>query len=176
MSRSLEVLADVVAPSVLVDAIDASQRLAALGIPHALIGGLAVGLHGHPRATRDVDFLVGDEAFERKTPVVIFRRELADIARAGVIDLMSVPPQHDELRSLLAVPERGEIPVIPVPALVLLKLLAGRPQDLADVHALLNAGADIHEIRTYLGEHAPQLVPELAKLAGDLGVLDTGDS
>jgi hypothetical protein len=27
-----------------------------LGVPHALIGGLAVGLHGHPRATKDVDF------------------------------------------------------------------------------------------------------------------------
>lgn len=166
MSFDLEALAEVVAPSVIVDAIDASYRLAALGIPHALIGGLAVGLHGYPRATRDVDFLVGDEAFERKSPVVIFRRELADIARAGAIDLMSVPPQHDELRSLLAVPERGEIPVIPVPALVLLKLEAGRPQDLADVHALLKAGADVLEVRAYLGEHAPQLVSELAKLVG----------
>jgi len=86
------------------------------------------------------------------------------MARARVIDLTSVPPQHDGLRSLLAVPQQGEIPLIPVPALVLLKIEAGRPQDLADVHALLMAGADVHEVRSYLSEHAPQLVPELAKL------------
>ncbi|MBN1424568.1 nucleotidyl transferase AbiEii/AbiGii toxin family protein [Candidatus Fermentibacteria bacterium] len=164
MSFGLEALAEVVAPSVLVDAIESSRQLASLGIPHALIGGLAVGLHGHPRATRDVDFLVGDEAFEQIAPSALFRKELVEIARAGVIDFMGVPPQHRELRSVLAVPKGGEIPVVPVPALVLLKLLAGRPQDLADVHALLKAGADVLEIRTYLGEHAPQLVPELAKL------------
>jgi hypothetical protein len=164
MSRGIEALAEVVAPSVLVDAIDTSRRLAALGVPHALIGGLAVGLHGYPRATKDVDFLVGDEAFERTTPIVVYRAELAEIARAGVIDLMSVPPLHDELRSLLAIPEGGEIPVIPAPALILLKLLAGRPQDLADVHALLKAGVEVFAVRSYLGEYAPQLVPALARL------------
>ena len=58
MIGSIEELAEVVAPSVLLDAIDTSRRLTALGVPHALIGGLAVGLHGHPRATKDVDFLV----------------------------------------------------------------------------------------------------------------------
>jgi len=165
VSISLKVLAEVVAPSVLVDAVESSRRLAALGVPHALIGGLAVGIHGYPRATRDVDFLVGDEAFERTTPVVIYREELAEIARIGVVDLMGVPPQHNELRSLLAVPEEGELPVIPAPALILLKLSAGRPQDMADVHALLKAGVDISQVRSYLSSHAPELVPVLARLA-----------
>ena len=164
MSGGIEALAEIVAPSVLIDAIDTSRRLTALGVPHALIGGLAVGLHGHPRATKDVDFLVGDEAFERTTPILVYREELAEIARIGEIDLMGVPPGHDELRSLLAVPEGGEIPVVPAPALIYLKLSAGRPQDLADVHALLEAGVDVLEVRTYLGRHAPELVPLLAKL------------
>ena len=29
-----------------------------------VVGGLAIGANGFPRATRDVDFLVGAEAFE----------------------------------------------------------------------------------------------------------------
>ena len=29
-----------------------SRLLTELGVPHALIGGLAVGVHGHPRATK----------------------------------------------------------------------------------------------------------------------------
>jgi hypothetical protein len=55
MSSRFEALADAVAPKVLLDAVDASRRLSELGVPHALIGGLAVGVHGHPRATKDVD-------------------------------------------------------------------------------------------------------------------------
>lgn len=30
-------------------------------IPHVVIGGIAVGVHGYARATRDVDFLIGRE-------------------------------------------------------------------------------------------------------------------
>ena len=164
MSAGLASLADVVAPSVLVDAIETSRRLTVLGVPHALIGGLAVGLYGYPRATKDVDFLVGDEAFARTGPIVVYRAELADIVRLGVIDLMAVPPRHEDLRALLTVPEEGAIPVIPAPALVLLKLSAGRPQDLTDVRALLDAGVDLGDVRAYLGEHAPELVPLLATL------------
>lgn len=168
MSRGIEALAEVVAPGVLMDAITTSRRLTALGVPHALIGGLAVGLHGHPRATRDVDFLVGDEAFERITPFLVYRREVAEIARAGVIDLLSLPPGHDELRELLAVPRGGEVPVVPAPALIYLKLSARRPQDLADVRALLDAGVGLAEVRDYLSEHAPELVPLLARVADPL--------
>ncbi|MBN1946592.1 MAG: hypothetical protein JW797_13035 [Bradymonadales bacterium] len=169
MSIGLEALARVVAPSVLVEAIETSRKLARLGIPHLLIGGLAVGLHGHPRATRDVDFLVGDEAFAGTFPIIVYRDELVEIVRNGVIDLMGVPPHHDELRDLLVVPESGEIPVIPVHALILLKLLAGRPQDLADVRALIDAGTPVADVRRYLGEHAPRLVSRFARLVGMSG-------
>ncbi|MCA9491982.1 MAG: hypothetical protein KC621_18745, partial [Myxococcales bacterium] len=46
-----EELERVVAPRVLEDALRVSGALSDLGVPHALVGGLAVGLHGHPRAT-----------------------------------------------------------------------------------------------------------------------------
>ena len=42
----------------------ASARLTELGVRHVLVGGLAVGAWGHARATKHVDFLVGEEAFE----------------------------------------------------------------------------------------------------------------
>jgi len=86
VSLRLEALADVVAPHIILDAIESSRRLGELGIPHALIGGVAVGLYGHVRATRDVDFLVGDEAFEKKVPILVYRRDLAEIVEAAVVN------------------------------------------------------------------------------------------
>lgn len=165
MAGRFEELAGAVAPKVLIDAIDASQRLSELGVPHALIGGLAVGVHGHPRATRDVDFLVGEEAFERTSPFLVYRHELRDLARLGVIDFLAVPPAYPSLSEhLVPAAAGGEVPVIPVAALILLKLHANRPQDRADVLALLHAGAETSVVIRYLREHAPDLVGRFAEL------------
>lgn len=62
-----------------------SEALTSLGVRHALVGGLAVGVHGHPRATKDIDFIVGAEAFATTSPRLTFREELADVVRWGVI-------------------------------------------------------------------------------------------
>src|SRR5438477_162072 len=56
-------LSDIVAQRVLDALRVASEALTRAGIAHAVIGGLAVGANGYPRATKDVDFLVGDDAF-----------------------------------------------------------------------------------------------------------------
>lgn len=46
-------------PEALVAAVDSiTARLRQTGIEHALIGGVAVGLHGLVRATKDLDLLV----------------------------------------------------------------------------------------------------------------------
>ena len=119
---SWEALAQVVAPHVLTDAFDTSERLRALGIPHALVGGLAVGHHGHPRATKDVDFIVGEAAFASIKPLIVFRDELADVVRWGVIDLLAALPEDPALVSALQLPERGEVPLVPIEVLVLMKL------------------------------------------------------
>lgn len=86
---SWEELARVVAPKVLQDALTTSELLRTLGVRHALVGGLAVGLHGHPRATKDVDFIVGEEAFATTRPLISFRRELEGVVRWGVVDLIA---------------------------------------------------------------------------------------
>jgi hypothetical protein len=165
VSRRFEALAGAVAPKVLLDAIDASRRLSELGVPHALIGGLAVGVHGHPRATKDVDFLVGTEAFTSTSPLLVYREELRDLARLGVIDLLAVPPAYPALAAHLVPRNTGrEVPVVPVEALILLKLHAHRPQDQADVVALLQAGANTARVTRYLRKVAPELVSRFAEL------------
>jgi len=164
MARPLDALAQAVAAQVLLDAIETSRRLTALGVPHALIGGLAVGLYGQPRATKDVDFLVGDEAFERTEPLLVFRPELRDLVRIGVVDLMPLPAGHAELTEYLGVAAGDEIPVIGPEGLILLKLLADRPQDRADIAALLDHGISAAAVTAYLRRHAPDLVSRFAEI------------
>jgi hypothetical protein len=62
-----------VSPKVRDAAIKTADQLNYLGIRHALAGGLAVGAHGYVRATTDVDFLVGEEAFEHQGSLVAFK-------------------------------------------------------------------------------------------------------
>ena len=161
--HTLSPLAEVVAARVLLDAVETSRRLTELRVPHALIGGLAVGIHGHPRATKDVDFLVGDIAFERIAPILVFRAELRDLVRVGSIDLMPVPAELADLGNALRVPAAGEIPVIGPEALALLKLRANRPQDRADVIALISRGLDIGAATAFLQRHSPELVPRFGE-------------
>lgn len=162
--RGIESLEGVVSAEVLVDAVEVSRQLTELGVPHALAGGLAVGVHGYPRATKDVDYLVGRTAFERTEPIMIYREELKELVRIGSVDLLAVPPAHPGLEKFLRLPQGGEIPVLPVRVLVLMKLSAARPQDRADVAALLDAGADPDEITAYLRAEAPDLVRAFAEI------------
>lgn len=162
---SWEELARVVAPQVLMDALDTSERLRALGIPHALVGGLAVGMHGHPRATKDVDFIVGEAAFASTKPLLAFREELSGIVRWGVIDLLAALPDDPVLEAALRLPAAGEIPIVAVEVLVLMKLRAGRPQDEADVAHLVSAGLDVATLLDWLSEHAPEQIPVFSRVA-----------
>lgn len=160
--NSLNDLRDVVSPEILERARAVSGQLTSLGIPHALIGGLAVGVHGHVRATRDVDFLVGSEAFASTEPLLSFRDELREVVRIGHTDLMSVPPSHPELTAELALD--GSVPVISLPALVLLKLEAGRPRDRDDVRRLMELHpSQLRAVRDYLQARATELVHRLAE-------------
>jgi hypothetical protein len=157
MSGRFEALAQVIAPRLLVSVIETSARLSALGVPHALIGGLAVGFHGHPRATKDIDFLVGWEAFTKTEPLLVYREELTHIVQIGVIDLLAVPTDHPELAELLEIRTDGSVPVIQPEPLILLKLAADRPQDRADVAALIHAGVNTTSVVDYLRQNAPEL-------------------
>lgn len=159
----IDALRSVIAPALLRRAADLSSHLKRLGIPHVLIGGLAVGLHGHLRATKDVDFLVGHEAFASTVPFLISREELKDLVQIGETDLMSVPDKYPCLTSELRLED--DIPVISLRGLVLMKLDAFRSRDQEDVRVLLSRSPQqIRPVRDYLQHEAPLLIHRLAEV------------
>ena len=138
---------------------DASEALRSIGVKHALVGGLAVGAYGWPRATRDVDFLVDDNAWlKTESGLVTLRAGIPVQAHGIAVDTISV---RDDERHLLRAIEAAEIsegiPVISLEALVYLKLASPRSQDRQDVLHLVRAGADIDRARQYLDANAPKL-------------------
>lgn len=155
----LRLLEDVVAPRVLAAMRSASRALASLGVRHAVAGGLAVGAHGYPRNTSDVDLLVGDEAFERHAGGLVTLKSGVPIQIDGVsVDLLSTSGSDAFLEHSLAQPVPGEVPVVPAGTLVYLKLKSPRLKDRADVVELVKAGLDVAGARKYLERHAPALL------------------
>lgn len=154
-----------------------------LGIPYALIGGLAVSVHGIPRPTHDLDFTIAldrgriielfdaaiqlgytvSEEFARGwvdqvggMPLVRVRQWLR--GRSVDIDIFLAETRLQE--SLLA--RRSRLEVDGVPAwvvspedLILLKLIASRPRDIGDVMDILMAQGQLDE--EYLRRWATEL-------------------
>jgi hypothetical protein len=139
---------------------DAAAQFDALGVPHVAIGGIAVGAYGAPRATKDVDFLVGDEAFVHHGPIVSFRPGLPIASNGVAVDPVSIGSDEGFLLEAFERPAVSHgVPVIGLPALIYMKLDAGRHHDLGDVERLLETGIDERPVRQYLNEHAPKLLP-----------------
>jgi len=137
-AKTLDELFDLLSPKIVRAMRAAHEAYARLGIRHALVGGLAVGVHGRPRATKDVDFLVGREAFESSGIVISFRAGVPLSAEGVPID--SVPPavDSDVLEEALDAPmEFDGLPIVRAEFLIYMKVLAARRQDLADVVAVL---------------------------------------
>lgn len=132
------------------------EDLEAAGIFYALAGGLAVGIHGHVRATEDIDLILTDRAAADDLLVrsgwsinpsdmplpagwSMYRRFRCEGDEILILDLL-VPPAGWQ-------PERVRFDLDGTPcwvlsrqALIAMKRSAGRPQDLADIQAL-EAGA-----------------------------------
>jgi predicted nucleotidyltransferase len=130
------------------------------GAEFVVLGGHAVGFHGHPRATKDLDILVrATEANAQRVyralaefgaPLASFAVSVADFATYDGVLQIGVPPVRIDVitratgitfDSAVADGESLEldgrrIPVIGREALLANKRAAGRPQDLADVAAL----------------------------------------
>ena len=132
---------------------EAAQELSRLGIRHVLCGGLAVGAYGYPRATKDVAFLVGEEAFEHHGTIVTLKAPFE--VRGVAVDSVPVPAEAPFLaRELDAFDAKKGLAVVSIGALVFMKLLAGRKRDIADVTELAKAGADMKAVEEYLALHA----------------------
>ena len=155
----------VVAPEVLTAMRAADRILTKAGIPHALIGGLAVGAHGYPRATRDADFLVGDGAFVRRRGVLTMRPEVPIDIRGVAIDTLWASSAEESAGIGLAIPGGKGVQVAPVEVLMAMKIRARRAQDDADVVGLIRAGVDEDAIRAALERFDPGLVGRFDQLA-----------
>lgn len=153
-------LEGVVSPRVLDAMHAASGAMVALGVRHLVVGGLAVGANGYPRATADVDFLVGDEAFEHHAAGIVTMRVPVQVNGVAVDCLSVASDEGHLLEALTAAP--GSFATAPV--LIYLKLKSPRFKDRADIVELVKAGIDVEQARRYLLLHAPQFVEPFDEL------------
>lgn len=153
-----------------------------------IIGGVAASLLGRPRATRDVDALVWMEDLNDWARLVASSRPhgiepriddpVGFAERARVLLLRHAPSGVDIDVALGALPFEEEAVAraiheklgahrIPVPHpddLVIMKAIAHRPRDVADIEAVLEAHPEIDRarVRAYVEEFAKLLdTPEL---------------
>ena len=127
------------------------------GVPYAVVGALALAIHGVPRATTDIDLLVRPDDVEATLRVAETRgfgvRALPmrfsdglEVRRSSkveaplllTLDLLLV---NENLESVWAsreriATERGSVWVVSRQGLIDMKAWAGREQDLADIRRL----------------------------------------
>jgi hypothetical protein len=147
---------------------EVSRMFAAAGIRHALVGALGANAYrNRPRTTEDIDFLVGDEAFETHSGgFVTMRVPVIEFDGVGVDQV----PLSEALRvvedGLNSAPVSDGVPIASVDTIVVMKLLAGRTQDLADVEAIVDSGADREFLRSAVQRAVPACVDTLERLFG----------
>jgi Nucleotidyl transferase AbiEii toxin, Type IV TA system len=136
------------------------DALAAAQIEYALCGGLAMAVHGAPRATVDIDLLIlpSDESrvydavaelgYRMKAMPMSFGRGVTEIRRVSKIDredgdtmMLDLLLVTDANRGAWASRERrpwlgGELVVVSREGLIALKSARGSKQDLADIERL----------------------------------------
>jgi hypothetical protein len=164
----ISLLNGVVSPEILAAMRSASLELSRAGIRHALVGALAVGAWGYPRASKDVDFLLGDEAFERHSGGIVTMAPGVPI-RAGEIpiDHLGVLSHESYLEQAINAPAgEKDLPIIPLEALIYLKLKSPRKRDEADVVELLRINSP-EPVRLYLEKNAPELLPKFEAAAAE---------
>ncbi len=144
-----------------------SKRLTARGIKHALIGGLAVNHYGYKRTTADVDFIVhSDNTIDLAGDPLggVVRGRTMQSSEGVTVDFV-FPREGEEFLDRAVGRATGALPVLPLEALIYMKLSAGRMRDQADVMELLKKGrVDERRVLHYLREHAPFLAEEFESM------------
>lgn len=145
-----------------IDAVrEVTRSLQASGVRHAVLGAIAIGVYGWPRATKDVDVLLGDEAWHKDiggglTPLVDLPEKVLGIG----IDYLPLDVAGPFLEAGVAAPFWTEgVPIAPPEVVVCTKLIRLAMRDGADIVEILKVGLiDRAAILAYLTEHTPMLV------------------
>ncbi len=157
-----------VSPKVREAAIKTANQLDYLGIRYALAGGLAVGAYGYTRATEDVDFLVGEEAFEKHGLLLAFKAGVPIEVDGIRIDYLSPVSLGKQLEKVLDNPIFSEnIAIVPIEVLIYMKLVARRRKDQLDVVELIKAGVEVKFVQSYLEQYANDLIPLFEELVSE---------
>ncbi len=157
-----------VSPQVRNAAVRTAAQLERIGVRYALAGGLAVGAHGYIRATADVDFLVGEEAFDHHGSFVTFKTGVPIEVEGIRIDYLSPISLGSQVEETLDHPPVSEgLPVVPIEVLIYMKLVAKRRRDLVDIVELVKAGVDLKLARDYLKRYANDLIPLFEELVNE---------
>ena len=156
-------------------------------VPGVVIGGLAASLLGRPRLTRDVDVLVlvaedrwpeflaagaqygfvprrsDSLSFAQQTLVLLVRHEPSGIDADMVFG--SLPFEKEAVARAVWVEFSGVRIPLPLPEdLIIMKAVAHRPQDLADIEAVLAAHPrlNLRRVRRWVREFSEALaMPEI---------------
>jgi hypothetical protein len=149
---------------------EVSRMLWEAGIRHALVGALAANAYRQrPRTTEDINFLVGDEAFETHAGGFVTMR--VPVIEFDGIDVDQVP-LTEALRPIATVldsaPRSDGIPIAPLDVIVVMKLIAARTQDLADVEAIVSAGVDREALIAAVERAVPDRIAMLQRLFGNV--------
>jgi hypothetical protein len=138
----------------LIDSIEAD------GIGYAVCGGIAMAIHGYPRATMDIDLMIRAEALDEAFRIgkengydirgldISFKDPSLEIRRVSKIigedvlslDLLLVTDDIEDVwdtRTRIGYQGRS-MSVVSRDGLLKLKRRAGRPQDIADIHRIEN--------------------------------------
>ena len=125
-------------------------------------------LTGYIRATTDVEFLVGEEAFEHHGLLVAFKAGVPIEVDGVRIDYLSPTSLGAQLEEVLDNPSMNEgLAIVSLEVLIYMKLAAKRRKDLVDVIELVKVGADVKNARDYLRRHAIDLIPQFEELVNE---------
>lgn len=170
------------------------------GTAMVIVGGVAASLLGRPRLTRDVDALISaapsswpallaaaarhelvprvEDAlgFAERSRVLLLRHSTSGID-VDVI-LGGLPFEADAIAHATPIRLRDTTVRLPrVEDLLIMKAIAARPRDIADIEGLVatHPEADLERVRTFVQEFAlaaerPAIAEELQRLLARLGV------
>ncbi|MBM3770297.1 MAG: hypothetical protein FJW27_03245 [Acidimicrobiia bacterium] len=116
-----------------------------------------------------MDFVVGDEAFTvHEDGIVTINPDVPIRVGSVAVDPISVGSDERHLIEALARSfVRGGVPILPIEALVGMKLKSPRRKDAVDVVELVKAGIDTARVSTYLSTHAAHLAAKFEALVAE---------